>query len=150
MPGVRPIFRRVLGGPAVGEVKLLRTCMGVRGRGPASSARFRLPLRRSPPPRFPLWSDVRDLRARGSFVPGPGPCSNSRSEQVNGRACRRYRARAGVVVRPTRWSVGRDPTLDFEFVARELTPMSSVSAGKRGGLHSALNGDKLDALLGQR
>jgi hypothetical protein len=50
--------------------------------------------------------------------------------------------------RPPRWEVADDRSLDFEFVARELTPISSVARGQRVWLTSASERRlSLDALL---
>jgi hypothetical protein len=49
---------------------------------------------------------------------------------------------------PTRWQVAGDRSLDFEYVARELTPMSSVAAAQRVWLtHEPQRRISLDALL---
>lgn len=50
--------------------------------------------------------------------------------------------------RPPRWPVSGNPDLDFEFVARELTPMSSVRGSKRVWLvEQSARHLSLDALL---
>jgi hypothetical protein len=93
--------------------------------------------------------DVRGLRARGPLV---------RERRVPMFRLARDRSEAAEVVDtehvqallwcPTRWSVAGDQTLDFEFLARELTPMSSVAAGKRVWLTKRVERRiSLDALL---
>lgn len=78
-------------------------------------------------------ADVQNLEARGPFFP----------EGTRRPLFALGRARAGsreiidtqhvqaLLGRPPRWQVAGDRGLDFEFVARELTPMSSLAGGRR-------------------
>ena len=77
--------------------------------------------------------DVHDLKARGPFFPegtrkplfALGQARAASREIVDTQHIQALLGRA------PRWEVAGDPSLDFEFVARELTPMSSVAGGQR-------------------
>lgn len=150
MPGVRPSFQAVgLGG--VGEVKLIEDLYWeVRRRGgQQAQLDFDFALDEVAASFAASVADVRDLRARGSFVPGRRvPMFKLASDRSTAAHVVDTEHVQALLWRPTRWSVAGDPTLDFEFVARELTPMSSVSAGKRVWLtQRSERRISLDALL---
>jgi len=94
--------------------------------------------------------DVQGVNGRGAFFP----------EGTRAPLFRLSRARVGLseiadtehvqalLWQPPRWEVADDRSLDFEFVARELTPMSSVAAGRRVWLTTSVERRiSLDALL---
>jgi hypothetical protein len=94
-------------------------------------------------------ANVRDLKARGPLVSERRiPMFKLASDRSTAERAVDTEHVQAILWRPTRWSVTGDPTLDFEFVARELTPMSSVSAGKRVWLaQRSERRISLDALL---
>jgi hypothetical protein len=94
--------------------------------------------------------DVHGLKARGTFFPE----GTRTSLFMLGRARKSLTEIAdtehvqSLLGRPPRWEVADDRSLDFEFVARELTPMSSVAGGRRVWLTRAAERRlSLDALL---
>jgi hypothetical protein len=93
--------------------------------------------------------DVGHQKARGAFFPEGTRTSlfelgpRARSKEILDTAHVQ-----SLLGRPPRWEVTDNRSLDFEFVARELTPMSSVAAGGRAWLTAAAERPvSLDALL---
>jgi hypothetical protein len=94
---------------------------------------------------------MRDLRASGPFYPEatrtPLIDLARRPTSHNGRIGDTEHLQA-ILWQPPRWSVAGEPSLDFEFLARELTPTSSVRGKERVWLvDDPRHRVSLDALL---
>jgi hypothetical protein len=95
-------------------------------------------------------SDVAGLQAAGAYFPTGTRKSLFAlgAERVEASGLADTQAVQALLGRPPRWEVVGDHSLDFEYVARELTPMASVSAGRRVWLTSSSERRlSLDALL---
>lgn len=136
----------------MGEAKLIETvyCEARRRGGQRAQLDFELATHELAAAFAATVEDVQGLKAQGAFFP----------ERTRAPLFRLSQTRAGrseiadtehvqaLLWQPPRWEVADDRALDFEFVARELTPMSSVAASKRAWLTPvAERRISLDALL---
>lgn len=78
-------------------------------------------------------ADVRSLRADGPFFPDGTRKSlhTLAQERVDWPDIADTEHVQALLWQPTRWHVAEHPSLDFEYLAREVTPTSSVAGGRR-------------------
>jgi hypothetical protein len=95
-------------------------------------------------------NDLQSLKARGPFFPEGKrkPLFALSQARAGSRQIVDTEHVQALLGRPPRWEVAGDRSPDFEYVARELTPMSSVARGERVWLTSRPDRRvSLDALL---
>ena len=136
----------------VGAAKLIETVYWEARRrgGQAAQLDFELATNERAAAFEATAEDVRRLRARGAFFPEGTRTSlftlaQKRAASTEIADTQRVQVLLG---RPPRWEVTDDHSLDFEFVARELTTMASVAGGRRVWLSPVADRHlSLDALL---
>ena len=136
----------------VGQAKLIETVYWEARRrgGQQAQLEFEVATKELAAAFAATAEDVQGMEARGAFFPDGTRTSlftlSQMRQGVNEIADTAHVQ--ALLWRPPRWEVVDNRSLDFEFVARELTPMSSVAARQRVWLTPvAERRISLDALL---